>query len=184
MLPEVNPLEVTGPIVTAGSSTVYPLSEAMAERFNDEGYGDSITIDSIGSGAGFERFCVAGESDVTNASRAIKDKEVASCEEIGRTPIEFRVGTDALAVVVSQENEFATEATMAEVAAIFTAEMWSDVNPDWPAEAIERYIPGTDSGTFDYFVEEVPLRCWLLWLCLLPRKCRCSKNSEHRWRRA
>jgi len=81
-LPEVNPLEVTGPIVTAGSSTVYPLSEAMAERFTDEGYADNITIDSIGSGAGFERFCVAGESDVTNASRAIKDKEVVSCNKI------------------------------------------------------------------------------------------------------
>jgi len=155
-LPEVNPLEVTGDIVTAGSSTVYPLSEAMAERFEDEGYGDSITIDSIGSGAGFERFCVQGETDVANASRPIKDSEVESCQAIGREPIEFRVGTDALAVVVSQENDFIENATLAELALIFsTAETWSDVNPAWPAEPIQRFIPGTDSGTFDYFVEAI-----------------------------
>ncbi len=155
MLPEVNPLEVKGDIISAGSSTVFPLSERMAERFRDEGYGGNITIDSIGSGAGFERFCVAGESDIANASRAIKDSEVESCRAIGREPIEFRVGTDALAVVVSKENTFVTDVTMEELAAIFTAGKWSDVNPAWPNEAILRFIPGTDSGTFDYFVEEV-----------------------------
>jgi phosphate transport system substrate-binding protein len=155
-LPEVNPLEVTGDIVTAGSSTVFPLSERMAERFQDEGYAGNITIDSIGCGAGFERFCVQGETDISNASRAIKDSEVESCRSIGREPIGFRVGTDALAIVVSQENGFLTAATMDELAAIFTAAtMWSDVNPDWPDQEIQRFIPGTDSGTFDFFVEEV-----------------------------
>jgi phosphate transport system substrate-binding protein len=128
----------------------------MAERFLDEGYDGNITIDSIGSGAGFERFCVAGETDISNASRPIKDSEIESCQSIGRDPIEFRVGTDALAVVVSAENDFVTDVTMEELAAIFsTAENWSDVRADWPAEPILRYIPGTDSGTFDYFVEEV-----------------------------
>jgi phosphate transport system substrate-binding protein len=155
-LPEVNPLEVTGDIVTAGSSTVFPLSERMAERFQDEGYSGNITIDSIGSGAGFERFCVQGETDISNASRGIKDSEVESCRSIGREPIEFRVGTDALAIVVSQENDFLTGATMDELVAIFsTATTWSDVNSAWPAEEIQRFIPGTDSGTFDFFVEEV-----------------------------
>jgi phosphate transport system substrate-binding protein len=155
-LPEVNPLEVMGDIVTAGSSTVFPLSERMAERFQDEGYSGNITIDSIGSGAGFERFCVAGETDISNASRGIKDSEIESCQSIGREPIEFRVGTDALAVVVSQENDFAANASFEELALIFsTAETWSDVNPDWPAEPIQRFIPGTDSGTFDFFVEEI-----------------------------
>jgi phosphate transport system substrate-binding protein len=155
-LPEVNPLEVTGDIVTAGSSTVFPLSEAMAERFQDEGYADNITIDSIGSGAGFERFCVQGETDISNASRPIKDSEVESCKSIGREPIEFRVGTDALAVVVSRDNDFISDATFEELALIFsTAETWADVNPAWPAEPIQRFIPGTDSGTFDFFVEEV-----------------------------
>ncbi len=156
MLPMVDPLTVSGDIISAGSSTVFPLSERMAERFQDEGYAGNITIDSIGSGAGFERFCVAGETDIANASRAIKDEEVASCQSIGREPIEFRVGTDALAIVVSAENDFVDSLTLEELAAVFsTAETWADVNPAWPAEPILRFSPGTDSGTFDYFVEAV-----------------------------
>ena len=156
LLPMVDPAAVEGNVVSAGSSTVFPLAEVMAERFQDEGFAGEITIDSIGSGGGFERFCETGETDVSNASRPIKDSEVEACAELGRTPIEFRVGTDALAVVVSSENDFVTGASLEELAAIFsTAEKWSDVNADWPAEDILRYIPGTDSGTFDYFVEEV-----------------------------
>jgi len=155
-LPAVDPLEVTGDIVTAGSSTVFPLSERMAEVFVEAGYGGEITIDSIGSGGGYERFCVAGETDISNASRAIRDSEIESCRAIGREPMEFRVGTDALAVVVSQENDFATDVTMEELALIFgEAETWADVRAEWPAEPIARFIPGTDSGTFDFFVEEV-----------------------------
>ncbi|MBN1995032.1 MAG: PstS family phosphate ABC transporter substrate-binding protein [Anaerolineae bacterium] len=155
-LPEVDPLAVTGDIISAGSSTVFPLSERMAERFQDEGYAGNITIDSIGSGAGFERFCVAGESDISNASRAIKDSEVESCRAIGREPLEFRVGTDAIAVSVSTDNDFVTDVTLEELALIFsTAETWADVRSDWPAEPIQRFIPGTDSGTFDFFVEEI-----------------------------
>jgi phosphate transport system substrate-binding protein len=156
VLPTVDPLSVSGDVVTAGSSTVFPLAERMAERFQDEGFEGNITIDSIGSGAGFERFCVEGETDVSNASRPIKDSEIESCQEIGRDPIEFRVGTDALAVTVSQENDFIEGATMEELAMIFSeAETWADVNSEWPDEPILRYIPGTDSGTYDFFVEEV-----------------------------
>lgn len=155
-LPLVDPMSVTGDVVIAGSSTVYPLAERMAERFKDEGYAGSISIFSIGSGAGFERFCVAGETDISNSSRPIKDAEVEHCDAIERRPVELRVGTDALAVVVSQDNDFVTNLSRAELAAAFsTAETWADINPDWPAEAIRRFSPGTDSGTFDYFVEEV-----------------------------
>lgn len=157
-LPEVNPLDVEGDIITAGSSTVFPLSEAVAEQFREEGYAGNITIDSIGSGAGFERFCKTGETDIANASRAIKDSEVENCAAIGRTPIEFRVGTDALAIVVNPENDWLTEGvTLAELAKLFSNEAtnWSDVNPAWPNEPIKRFSPGTDSGTFDYFVEAV-----------------------------
>ncbi len=155
-LPEVDPFSLTGDIISGGSSTVFPLSERMAERFQDEGYGGNITIDSIGSGAGFERFCVAGETDIANASRAIKDSERNACAAIGRNPIEFRVGTDALAVVVSKSNTFLTDVTLDQLAQIFsTAEKWSDVDPNFPDEPIRRFIPGTDSGTFDYFVEEI-----------------------------
>jgi phosphate transport system substrate-binding protein len=155
-LPAVDPLDYTeGEIITAGSSTVFPLSERMAELWTDEG-GVAPSIASIGSGAGFERFCVEGETDISNASRAIKDSEIESCEAIGRTPIEFRVGTDALAVTVSAANDFATDVTLEELAAIFsTATLWSDVRAEWPAEEIQRFIPGTDSGTFDYFVEAI-----------------------------
>ena len=156
VLPAVNPIDFSGDIAMAGSSTVFPLAERMKERFEEDGFGGNITVDSIGSGGGFERFCVEGESDISNASRPIKDSEVEQCAAIGRTPIEFRVGTDALAVVVSQENDFAQDVTAEELAAIFsTASTWADVRADWPAEPIQRFIPGTDSGTFDYFVEEV-----------------------------
>jgi phosphate transport system substrate-binding protein len=159
LLPGVNPLEVSGDIIVAGSSTVYLLTERMAERFRDEGYAGNITIDSIGTGAGFERFCVAGESDISNASRAIKESEIESCRGIGREPVEFRVGTDALAVVVNPGNDWIGEEglTLAEVAQLFSAEVtnWSDVNPAWPAEPVKRFSPGTDSGTFDYFIEAV-----------------------------
>jgi len=155
-LPGVNPIKVTGTIVTAGSSTVFPLSERMAERFTEEGYNGTITVDSIGSGAGFERFTVAGETDISNASRPIKSKEIDQAKKIGRNPIEFKVGTDALAVTVSAENTFVKDVTMEELAMIFgSATYWSDVRSTWPRQQIQRFIPGTDSGTFDYFSEEV-----------------------------
>jgi phosphate binding protein len=150
------PDAVTGDIVTAGSSTVFPLSERMKQRFEEEGFGGNLTIDSIGSGAGIERFCVAGETDIANASRAIRESEIESCAGIGRTVAEFQVGIDALTVVVSAENDFATDVTLEELALLFsTATNWSDVRPGWPAEPIQRFSPGTDSGTFDFFVEAV-----------------------------
>ena len=150
------PDAVSGDIVTAGSSTVFPLSERMKQRFEEEGFTGNLTVDSIGSGAGIERFCVAGETDIANSSRAIRDTEVESCRSIGREPVEFYVGIDALAVVVSAENDFVTDVTLEELALIYsTAALWSDVRPEWPAEPILRFSPGTDSGTFDYFVEAV-----------------------------
>ena len=157
MLPDIDPASVSGSIISAGSSTVYPLSERMGERFGEEGFAGELTIDSIGSGAGFERFCTTGETDIANASRGIKDEEAEACKAVGRTPIEFRVGTDALAVVVSQENTFLTDVTMEELAKIFSSDAvkWSDINAAYPNEDILRFSPGTDSGTFDYFVEAV-----------------------------
>jgi phosphate transport system substrate-binding protein len=150
------PDAVSGDIITAGSSTVFPLSERMKQRFEEEGYTGNLTVDSIGSGGGIERFCVAGESDIANASRAMKDSEVESCAGIGRTVVEFQVGIDALTVTVSSENDFATDVTTEELALIYsTATLWSDVRPEWPAEPIQRFSPGTDSGTFDFFVEAV-----------------------------
>jgi phosphate transport system substrate-binding protein len=149
-------LLLTGTIYAAGSSTVYPLAEAIAENFKADGFSGEIKIDSIGSGAGFERFCKTGETDISTASRAIKDSEKTNCATIDRSPIEFRVGTDAVAIVVSSANTFVTNVTLEELAKIFTtATNWSDVRPDWPNEPIQRFTPGTDSGTFDFFVETI-----------------------------
>lgn len=151
------PDAVDGDIITAGSSTVFPVTERMAELFQQEGFTGNITVDSIGTGAGFERFCKSGETDISNASRAIKDSEKEACAAIGRTPLEFRVGTDALAVVVSADNDFVTNLSKEQLAVIFSGEAktWDQVDPAFPAEAIEVYSPGADSGTFDYFVEAI-----------------------------
>jgi phosphate transport system substrate-binding protein len=157
-LPLIDPLDVApGDIGIAGSSTVFPLSTAVLSQWIDEG-GPEYSIDSIGSGGGFERFCVEGASDISNASRAIKDSEVESCGEIGRTPIEIRVGSDALSLVISSGNYFASELTLEEIAAAFAAPAgatWDSVNPDFPAHPIQAFSPGADSGTFDYFNEVV-----------------------------
>lgn len=155
-LPRIDPLDVSGTISIAGSSTVFPLTDRLGQRFAEAGFLGDILIDSIGTGAGFERFCVSGDTDISNASRAIRDSEVQACLANGRTPLEFRVGTDALAVVVNNDNEFAQDLSLEELAILFsTAQTWQDVNPAFPAEPIARFVPGTDSGTFDYFVEAV-----------------------------
>jgi phosphate transport system substrate-binding protein len=157
-LPIVDPLDVpAGDVAIAGSSTVFPLSTAVMTQWIDEG-GPEYTIDSIGSGGGLERFCVEGASDIANSSRAIKDTEIASCQAIGREPIEIRVGTDALSIVISNGNYFAQNLTLAELGLLFSAhpgDTWDMVNPSFPAHPIALYSPGTDSGTFDYFHEIV-----------------------------
>jgi phosphate transport system substrate-binding protein len=157
-LPLIDPLDVpAGDIGIAGSSTVFPLSTAVLSRWIDEG-GPEYSIDSIGSGGGFERFCVEGASDISNASRPIKDEEVASCQSIGRDPIEIRVGTDALSLVISPGNTFARELSIEEIATAFSlpaGSTWDQVNPEFPAHPIKRFSPGADSGTFDYFNEVV-----------------------------
>lgn len=157
-LPAVDPLAVTENIVVAGSSTVFPVTERMADLFNQDGFGGTITVDSIGTGAGFERFCVAAETDISNASRPIRAGEVESCHGNNREPLGFFVAIDALAVTVSNENDFVDALTREQLAQIFsggTSITWADVNPAWPAEPIQLYSPGSDSGTYDYFVEAV-----------------------------
>ena len=126
---------------------------------------NTIKTESIGTGGGFRQWCATdvdlAEQETTrpqiaNASRAITEDEIQQCAEVGITPIPFRVGTDALAIVVSSENDFITDVTFDELRLIFgEAENWSDVRPEWPKEAIQLIIPGADSGTFDYFVEAV-----------------------------
>ena len=154
-LPEIDPLDVEGDLSIAGSSTVFPLSRAIYERFIKYGYAGKVKLDRVGSGAGFRLFCEGGKTDISAASRPIKAREVQACAKINRRPIEFHIGTDALAVVINPENKFITNITKEELAAVITSEKWSDVNPNWPNDKIKRFVPGEDSGTFDFFVEEV-----------------------------
>lgn len=146
----------SGDIQIAGSSTVYLLSQRMAENFETTGYTGDVSIESVGTKAGFRRFCAEGDIDIANASRPINHTEGQLCRANKQEPIEFRVGTDALAVVVSQQNEFLNGVTTEQLRQIFTtAGYWSDVDPSWPDEPIERHIPGIDSGTLDFYVESV-----------------------------
>lgn len=155
-LPPVNPAELKGNIVIAGSSTVYPLAQKLAEDFKKDGYADNITVDSIGSGAGITRFC-RGETDIATASRAMNEKEIATCKANGRDPIQFQIGVDALTIVMSRENKFVNSLNRRQLALIYSgkAKTWKDVNAKWPAENIKLFSPGTDSGTYDYFTEEI-----------------------------
>jgi phosphate transport system substrate-binding protein len=157
-LPEVDPSTLKGNIYSAGSSTVGPLSEAIQELFVQDGFTGEIKNDIIGTGGGFERFCKTGETDIANASRGIKDAEKENCGKLtpARNPVAFRVGTDAITIVVNKKNDFVKNVTAEELDKIFTtAEKWSDVNSKWPAQPIKRFTPGTDSGTFDFFAEFV-----------------------------
>lgn len=160
-LPVIDPIDVDASVdvLIAGSSTVFPLSTVVLSQWIDEG-GPQYSIDSIGSGGGLERFCVEGASDISNSSRKINDEEFAACADTwGADPIEIRVGSDALSLVVSPGNYFAQELTIEELASAFSLTSadatWADVNPDFPAHPIQLFSPGADSGTFDYFNEIV-----------------------------
>ena len=152
----INPDGVGGSLSIAGSSTVYPLTQRMLERIKADGFVGDTSDESVGSTAGYRAFCVDGAADIAAGSRPMNQNEFASCRKIGRLPLEFAVGTDALAIVVSAQNDFLTAVTADELRLIFTtAQKWSDVNPNWPDQPIKRFIPGTDSGTLDFFVETV-----------------------------
>jgi phosphate binding protein len=147
-------------IVIDGSSTVAPLSEAAADLFRDVDPTVNVTVATSGTGGGFKRFC-AGETDISDASRLIKDEEIALCAESGIEFTEIIVANDGLAVVVNIKNDFLQCVTTEQLAKIWGPESegkvltWKDVNPAWPAEKMELYGAGTDSGTFDYFTEEI-----------------------------
>lgn len=141
-----------------GSSTVYPISLAIAEEFQIVNPDARVTVAFSGTGGGFERFC-RGETQISNASRVIEEDEIAACEEAGVPFIELPVAADALTVVVNPENDFVECLTVEQLTQIWgpdsTVTTWADVNPEWPDEQIELYGAGTDSGTFDYFTEAI-----------------------------
>ncbi|MCB9435622.1 MAG: fasciclin domain-containing protein [Anaerolineales bacterium] len=157
-LPEIDPLDYEGSLVIIGSGTVYPLSKAINQRWEDEG-GNGVAIDlqDPGSSAGFEAFCVEAKSDIANASRGAKDSDYENCAGIGRDLIEFRIGTDALVVMVNPANSL-TGVTIEDLAKIFSGEAktWGEIDPSLADLGdIELYSPGSEHGTYGYFVEEV-----------------------------
>ena len=145
-------------IAVDGSSTVYPISLAMAEEFQIVNPDAQITVGFAGTGGGFERFC-AGETQISDASRVIEEDEIAACEAAGIPFIELPIAADALTVVVNPENDFVECLTTEQLTQIWSADggvtNWSDVDPEFPDEPIELYAPGVDSGTFDYFNEAI-----------------------------
>lgn len=144
-----------------GSSTVFPITEAVAEDFQQLSRGKTrVTVGISGTGGGFKKFC-RGETDISNASRVISANEIAECKKAGIEYIELPVAMDALTVVVNTKNTWATQMTVAELKKIWEPsaqgkiKTWRQVNPAWPDQPITLFGPGADSGTFDYFTEVI-----------------------------
>jgi phosphate transport system substrate-binding protein len=153
---------LTGTVTIDGSSTVYPITEAVAEDFQLANSGVKVPTAFSGTGGGFKKFCV-GETDINDASRPIKpddDGEGKACAANGIEYVELQVAIDGLTVVVNPSNTFATCLTVDELAKIYGPDSprdlkWSDVRADFPAQPVDRFMPGADSGTFDYFTEVI-----------------------------
>lgn len=149
------------PIIKAdGSSTVYPISEAVAEEFRKVRKDVQVTVGISGTGGGFKKFC-AGETDISDASRPIKPTEVELCAKNGVEYVELPVAYDGLAIIVHKGNTWAKDMTTAELKKLWEPEAkgkvmkWSDVRAGWPAKEVHLFGAGTDSGTFDYFTEAI-----------------------------
>jgi phosphate transport system substrate-binding protein len=148
---------LSGEIRIDGSSTVFPISEAMAEEFRGAAPDVRVNVAFSGTGGGFEKFC-RGEIQVSDASRPIKDSERTACQGSNLSDIvELQVAIDALTVVANPGNDFLDCLTVQQLFDIFTGKVstWDQLDPSYPAEKIVRFFPGTDSGTFDYFVEAI-----------------------------
>jgi len=152
--------QLSGQINSDGSSTVGPLTTAAYELFAEQQPRVQVAVGTSGTGGGFEKFC-NGETDIQNASRPIKDEEKAACQSKGITYTELTVATDALTVVVNKENTWAKCLTVEQLKKIWEpaaegkVKSWKDVAPKFPDEPLTLAGPGTDSGTFDYFTDEI-----------------------------
>ncbi len=149
---------LTGTIAIDGSSTVFPITEAIAEEFNGTYPEVRIPIGVSGTGGGFKKF-IAGETDISNASRPIKDEEAQAAAAAGIEYIEMTIAYDGLSLLVNPANDWVDSLTVEELKMMWapdsTVKTWSDIRSEWPNEEIKFYAPGTDSGTFDYFTEEI-----------------------------
>jgi len=147
-------------ITVDGSSTVFPITEAVAEEFHKSNPSVHVTVGVSGTGGGFQKFC-RGETDISNASRPIKPSEIDACQRAGIEFIELPVAYDGLAVVVNPRNTWAASMTTAELRQLWAPEAqgkitrWSHVRASWPDREIHLFGPGVDSGTYDYFTEAI-----------------------------
>ena len=149
---------MNGEVRLDGSSTVFPISEAVAEEFGSVEKSVRVTVGTSGTGGGFKKFC-AGEIDINDASRPIKVSELEDCKKKQVQFVELAIATDGLTVVVHPSNTFVKSISKAELKKIWepgtTVKFWSDINSAWPKEKINLFGPGPDSCTFDYFTEEI-----------------------------
>lgn len=150
--------QLSGTVKIDGSSTVFPISEAVGEEFQKLHPNVRVTVGISGTGGGFKKFC-AGETDISDASRPIKDSEKELCARNGITYEEFRVAFDGLSVMVNPQNNWVDYLTVAELKKIWepnsTVKTWKDIRPNFPNEKIILAGADTDSGTFDYFTEVI-----------------------------
>ncbi len=147
-----------GVVKVDGSSTVFPITEAVAEEFLHEYPRVRVTVGISGTGGGFKKF-LAGETDINDASRPIKKTELEKARKNGIDFIELPIAYDGLSVVVNPKNDFVDYLTVEELRKIWqpgsSVKKWSDIRPGWPTTPINLYGPGTDSGTFDYFTKVI-----------------------------
>lgn len=151
---------LSGSVAADGSSTVAPLTEAAADKFRDVEAGINVTVATSGTGGGFQKFC-AGETDISNASRAIKDEEAQACADAGIEFTEIVMANDGLAVVINPENDWAECLTVEQLQTMWAPESegqimnWNQIDPSFPDQALTLFGAGTDSGTFDYFTDAI-----------------------------
>lgn len=157
---KTNSEALTGTIQVDGSSTVFPVSEAVAEEYRNEQPEVKVTIGVSGTGGGFKKFS-RGETNISNASRPIKDIEIEACKENNITYVELEVAYDGLAVLVNPENTWVDSFTIEELKKIWEPAAqgvimkWNQIRPEWPNEEIHLFGPGVASGTYDYFTEAI-----------------------------
>lgn len=145
-------------VIIDGSSTVEPISQAVRELYADLHPDVQVSVSRSGTGAGFEKFAL-GESDISDASRPIKDSEIESCTANDIEYLELTVAIDGLSVVVHPDNDWCQSLTVAQLKSIWeegsTIKRWSDIDPSWPSDEISLWGPGDASGTYDYFIEAI-----------------------------
>lgn len=150
--------KLEGKIAGDGSSTVSPIMEAIVEEYSATQPNVQVSVGVSGTGGGFEKF-INGETDFSNASRPMKEEEATKLKEKGNDYTQFEIAYDGISIVVNKDNDWIEDVTTKQLEEIWvdngTKKKWSDINKEWPDEEIKFYSPGTDSGTYDYFVNDV-----------------------------